>query len=347
MPISDEELAIQQADALIDEAQHVTADIRYPLLIRAALDMPWAILPSKLTAIMGLLRLRAEGGQVAPEEIAAIVGAARQPTPVSGGAVAVVPIFGTIVQRAGLLAESSGAVSTERIGAAFRQAMADPAVSSVVLQIDSPGGGVYGVAELADTIRSARGQKPIVAVADSLAASAAYWIASAADEIVVTPSGEVGSIGVFTAHEDWSQAFERIGVGVSLISAGKYKTEGNIFEPLGDEARAAIQGRVDDYYRLFTNAVAKGRGVSADEVRGGFGQGRVVGAQEAVKLGMADRVATMDATVRRLAGRRGQMSGGRANEPEAPIVADGGPFEFVATHHDIDLRRRRLRLYRR
>lgn len=311
--------------ATVDAPDGAEPMISYRRVVAEALDMPWAILPSKLTAIMGVLSLRASGERVSPDEIAAIVGAARPASQASSGAVAVIPIFGTIVQRAGLLAESSGAVSTERISAAFHQAVNDPAVGSIVLQIDSPGGGVYGVAELAGTIFKARGPKPIVAVADSLAASAAYWIASAADEIVITPSGEVGSIGVFTAHEDWSRAFDGIGVTVSLISAGKYKTEGNYLEPLGEEARAAIQGRVDEYYSLFVRAVARGRGVSVDDVRGGFGQGRVVGAQQAVNLGMADRVDTLEATVKRLSNPRRQASSGRAD--------------------DTDLRRRRLRLH--
>ncbi|MCC7371633.1 MAG: S49 family peptidase, partial [Chloroflexi bacterium] len=144
-------------------------------------------------------------------------------------------------------------------------------------------------------------------------ASAAYWIASSADEIVVTPSGEVGSIGVFTAHEDISAALEAEGVTVTLISAGKYKTEGNPFEPLSEEARGAIQARVDDYYSMFVRAVARGRGVKPADVRGGFGQGRVVGADEAVRLGMADRVGTMAQTVERLAGRRGG-AGSRAED---------------------------------
>ena len=235
-------------------------------------------------------------------------------------------MYGTIVQRADLFTEMSGGTSTERLSATFAQAVADPSVGSILLRIDSPGGGVYGVAEMADQIFKARGKKPIVAVADSMAASAAYWIASAADEIVVTPGGEVGSIGVFAAHEDISRHLDAEGVGVTLISAGKYKVEGSPFEPLGEEARAALQSRVNDYYSLFVRAVAKGRGVSVDDVRGGFGEGRVVGAQQAVKLGMADRVDTYDATVARLARGGARPSGQRAD-------AD-----------DIDLRRRRNRL---
>jgi len=334
--------------------------VHYHRVVALVRDMPWAILPGMLATIMDLLRFRAEGGRLTAEEIEQRIGAARPAPMQSGGAVAVIPVFGTIMQRASMMSEMSGGTSTERIAAAFGQAMNDPAVGSIVLQIDSPGGGVYGVAELADTIYKARGQKPIVAVADSMAASAAYWIAASADEIVVTPSGEVGSIGVFAAHEDVSRMLEAEGVTINLISAGKYKTEGNPFEPLGEEARAAIQARVEDYYSMFTSAVAKGRGVKVSDVRGGFGEGRVVGAQQAVKLGMADRVDTIDATVRRLmgGGRRGSSQRADNITPEMVAVCETDPrlrgtaddprfaaaVQAEADDQDLDRRRRRLRL---
>jgi signal peptide peptidase SppA len=185
---------------------------------------------------------------------------------------------------------------------------------------------VYGVEELAAEIYQARGQKPVVAVANSLAASASYWIAASADELVVTPSGEVGSIGVFAMHEDMSGLMEQMGVRVSLISAGKHKTETNPFEPLTDEARAALQEQVDGYYEMFVRAVARGRGVGVADVRGGFGEGRLVGAKEAVRLGMADRVETMEQTIGRLSRRHRNGRSAAA---------------------DLDFRRRRLRVAER
>jgi ClpP class serine protease len=132
-------------------------------------------------------------------------------------------------------------------------------------------------------------------------ASAAYYIGSAADEVVVTPGGEVGSIGVFMAHQDLSAALEQEGVKITLISAGKFKTEANPFESLSDEAKAALQKTVNVYYESFVNAVAKGRDAKASEVRNGYGQGRMVTAKEAVLLGMADRIETLDETIGRLA----------------------------------------------
>jgi len=172
--------------------------------------------------------------------------------------------------------------------------MQDARVKAIIFDVDSPGGSVEGVTELASEIYNARKKKPSIAVANAQAASAAYWLASAAGELVVTPSGQVGSIGVYVAHQDESKALENEGVRITLISAGKYKTEGNPSEPLADEARAAIQSKVDDYYTMFVKGVAQNRGSTQAAVRDGYGQGRMVLASQAVKLNMADRVATLD-----------------------------------------------------
>ena len=260
----------------------------------------WAIRPEKLAVILDLLEFRMQGGRLSAEEIQERIGAVSRPASRVTGAVAVLPLWGVIAHRANLINESSGGTSVERFAQGFRAALADPAVSTIVLDVDSPGGTVNGVAELADEIHGARGSKPILAVANSQAASAAYWIASAADSVSVTPSGDVGSIGVFAAHQDRSKASEQEGVKTTLVSAGRYKTEGNPYEPLTEEARAHVQSRVDDYYEMFVQAVARNRGVSASDVRGGFGEGRTVGAREAKRLGMVDRVESLDDALARL-----------------------------------------------
>jgi signal peptide peptidase SppA len=274
----------------------------YDLIMQAVLSTPWAILPEKLAAIEALLALRLAGGQVRAEDVAAATNGRRPATgPARAGAVAVLPIYGTIHQHAGMLLESSGGTATEAVSAALYQALDDPAVGAIVLDVDSPGGAVSGVDELATQIYQSRGQKPIVAVANSLMASAAYWIGSAADEVWVSPNGEAGSIGVYAAHQDVSQALEKDGVRVSLLSAGRYKTEGNQFEPLTDEGRAALQGRVDAYYEKFVAAVARGRGYAPVTVRNGFGEGRVLTAEAAVAAHLADRVGTLADAVQRAA----------------------------------------------
>ena len=270
--------------------------MKYHNIVNAFFNHPWAILPEKLAAISEILILRVRGEHLTDDEIASRTGGkAKTGRPKAiRGAVAVLPVHGTISQRIGIMEDTSGGVGTEELGAEFDALINDPNVGAVVLDISSPGGSVYGVSELADKIRGARGQKPIVAVANSLAASAAYWIASAADEVVVTPGGQVGSIGVFMEHMDISGYEEKEGMKTTLISSGKYKVEGHPYGPLTEEAREALQKTTDEYYDMFVAAVAKGRGDSKSDVRNGYGEGRVVSAKEAVDLGMADRVATLE-----------------------------------------------------
>jgi signal peptide peptidase SppA len=205
------------------------------------------------------------------------------------GSIAVIPVQGVIAQKAGWFADTS----TEWVGRALDDAIANQSVGAIVLNIDSPGGTVFGTPELADKIFEARAVKPVYGLANSEAASAAYWIGSQTERLFVTPSGQVGSIGVWSAHIDQSQYLEDFGLKVTLISAGKYKVEGNSFEPLSEEARAAWQTEIDAYYDQFLAAVGRGRGVKAAVVKRGFGEGRMVMAPDAIEAGMADGIATM------------------------------------------------------
>ncbi|HLA25210.1 MAG TPA: S49 family peptidase [bacterium] len=275
---------------------------KYPQIIKAISEAPWAILPEKLAVIRELIAFRAEGHRLTDEEIQARIGVAPQrQAAVTQGSVAILPLFGVMVPRASLMSDISGGTSVEGFSAMFAAAVNDPQVDAILLNIDSPGGLTDLVPELAAQIRGARGQKPIVAIANTDAASAAYWVAAQADEVVVTPSGKVGSIGVFAAHEDISAMEEKLGVKTTLVSAGRFKTEMSPFEPLSDEARAALQARVDTVYEMFVNDVAAGRRVTPDAVRGGFGEGRLVTASDALREGMVDGVATLEESVTRLA----------------------------------------------
>jgi len=277
-------------------------------LLQAFTEASWAILPSKLNVIKEIVSRHVSGEKLNAEEVQTrIHGAVRPaeqriPNPKKNGisSVAVLPLFGTIFPRANMMTEMSGATSAELFGNQFSQLLADESIDAIILNVDSPGGVVNGIAEVAQKIFEARGKKPIVAVANTLAASAAYWIATATDELIVSPSGRVGSIGVFAVHEDISKALENEGVRTSLISAGKYKTEGNPYEALTEEARASIQSSVNETYEMFIETVARHRNVKVADVRYGFGEGRVVSAQQAVTLGMADRVETLEQTIERL-----------------------------------------------
>lgn len=207
----------------------------------------------------------------------------------AGARVAVIPVYGVIAQHA----LSLGA-STDEIGAQFRAAMASRAVDAILFDVDSPGGTVAGVPELAAEIAAARGQKPMATISNSLMASAAYWIGSAADRVFVTPSGETGSIGVYTAHEDWSKALEQEGVKITPVSFGKYKLEGNPWEPPSEEFLASLQARVDEVGGWFIKAVAAHRRDTQAAVREGYGQGRVLGAAQSVQANLADAIGTVD-----------------------------------------------------
>jgi signal peptide peptidase SppA len=273
-------------------------------LLTAFYDTPWAIIPERLPVIRAVLHRWADGIKLSDEEIQAAVGdapeaAAQRRAQSAPRGIAVLPILGILAQRTAGSVSDPG-TAPDRVRGQFAAFMDHPDVDAIVLDIDSPGGSVFGIQELAGDIFAARGRKKVIAVANSQSASAAYWIGSAADEFVMTTGGTVGSIGVMAAHEDHSAALEAKGVKVELISAGKYKTEGHPFGPLSEEGRAAIQARIDEYYDAFVSAVARHRDVAKGDVINGFGEGRTVTAAQAVKENMVDRIETFDAVIDRL-----------------------------------------------
>ena len=260
-------------------------------LFQAFIDEPLAI---TLSALKGIVSSYESAGEIQ----AGIYGAERSAEK-RIEKIAIMPLFGIILSR-GNLPSFLGVTSAESFGMQFVKLVNNPEIVAIVLDVDSPGGQIAGIQELSDEIYLARGKKPIVAVANHCMTAAAYWVASAADEIVITPSGEVGSIGVIAIHEDIRGKLEKEGHKISLISAGKYKTEGNPYEPLSGEAQSAIQSRVSEAYKAFVNTVARNRGVKPADVMNGFGQGRAVSANKAIQLGMADRIATLEEIIDRL-----------------------------------------------
>lgn len=221
---------------------------------------------------------------------------------VGQGRIAALPVYGAVEHRASFMSMFFGGCSCEEIGMAIDYYSQDKNTDAIILDIDSPGGSSYGVQELSDKIYAARASKPIYAVANAMACSAAYWIGSAASHFSCTPSGDVGSIGVFAVHTDMSKAAENAGVKTTIIKAGKYKAEGNPMQPLSEETQAYIQSMVDATYTDFVKAVAKNRNCSVSDVREKFGQGRIVMADDAAKCGMVDRVATLEDVVSTIKG---------------------------------------------
>lgn len=290
--------------------------MRRMLVVTEFLATPWAIERERLAIIS---RVVARWEHSVPRamddydtEAIAARDARRQQADSIGGGVAVIPVYGALMQRANLMSEFSGGMSTQLLSAQLANALADGSVASILLDIDSPGGSVMGLQEFADEVRAANAKKPVVAIANSFAASAAYWIGSQASEFYCTPSGQVGSIGVIAAHEDYSKALEEMGVKTTLVTAGKYKAEGTDTQPLTDEARANMQSMVDGYYQAFTSAVARGRGVPVGEVRSGMGQGRMLAADDAKAAKMIDGVQTYAQTVKAMQRRNAAPVAARA-----------------------------------
>lgn len=276
--------------------------MKFEHVISAFLAEPWAIQREKLGLLADIIVARAEGEKLFSSEIAASVSDARAAEIAeTDGDVAVIPVHGVLANKMDAMSAMSGGTSYAGIKRALHGALSSDSVKAVVLDFDSPGGSVPGTDEIATEIRSLRGgPKPIIAQVNMLAASAAYWIAASADEIVVAPSGRAGSIGVYTAHDDVSVALERRGIKRTYISAGKHKLEGNETAPLGDDALAHIQESVNHSYERFISAVAEGRGTTRGKVEDGYGQGRTYYAQALLDRGMVDRIATLDETLERL-----------------------------------------------
>lgn len=251
----------------------------------------WAIHPDKFAAIEAAFWTRVQTGQWAADAPQASVYNSRTPDDYHGG-VAVVRVRGTLTNRPSLF--SSGGSSAEHLGRKLDAAKDDPSVRAVLLDIDSPGGQVAGIPELAAKIRQVREAKPVHAVANTMAASAAYWLGSQAGTLAVAPSGEVGSIGVISQHVDQSRMLDKQGVTVSLVTSGRFKGEGNPYQPLSDEARAERQRRADLIYGQFVRDVGDGRRVNPERAAAAFGQGRMVEPEAAVQAGMADRIATFE-----------------------------------------------------
>lgn len=278
--------------------------MRYERIIKSIEQTVWAIHPPKLEEIIGIVEARANG--VTPESAMgadrwAALEARRTAHLGRRGRIHVMGLHGTITQRVGLLT-GSGGTSTDEFSREFDEAINDRDVGAILIDVDSPGGSVFGVHELSQKIFESRGRKPIVAIANSEAYSAGYYVASAADELWVTPSGMVGSIGVLATHVDWSRWNEKQGLGVTYIHAGKYKVEGNPDEPLGKEARAEMQRHVDRYYGMFVESVARNRNTTPERVEAEFGQGRITGAADAVRMRMADRTGTIVEVLKDLSG---------------------------------------------
>ena len=268
----------------------------YPHLSALLLDSPLAILPEKLETILQALGPRLIGGQFDQEAMEWLVesGVLRSkadrehlaellafdewddgPTgqrddekayKTTDAGVAIIPVTGVLMKKGTWMTALSGCTSYTQIRSTFDAAMDDNQVRAIVLDVDSPGGTTHGCFELSDHIHKARGDKPIWGIANDLAASAAYALASAADKLYLTRTAGVGSIGVFAMHADTSGADEQAGVKYTYVFAGEHKVDGNPHEPMSKNAKDTTQAEVDREYRIFVDTVARNRKQSAKSI---------------------------------------------------------------------------------
>lgn len=289
---------------------------------------PWAIQPSKLVEIQGIYATHLRGEKIdiagVEQRLGRPLSNEPQPYQIIDG-VAVLPIEGVIAKRANLFMQISGGVSTELVARDLRTALADPAVHSIILAIDSPGGTVDGTQALADAVANGKSIKPIVTLANGTMASAAYWIGAAAQAVYIADgTTAVGSIGVVASHTDVSGAEAQRGIKTTEIAAGKYKRVASQYAPLTADGRQTIQDQVDYYYSLFVGAVASARGVSEKTVLKDMADGRMFIGQQAIDAGLVDGVSTLDQLVAQLNDARTQShsSAGAALKPPATPGAE-------------------------
>ncbi|MCG8448625.1 MAG: S49 family peptidase [Pirellulales bacterium] len=271
---------------------------KYPAILSTLYDTPHLIRPGKLQEVAALIESRTAGEPTEPmkaSEPAAEFWSDNGAVPLSGlphggnaSFVAVLPLFGMMFQHGGIEMDASGGVSTDRFTAQFEQLENNPTVKTIVLRIHSPGGQVFGTRELAAVIRASKTRT--VSSVDSEMASAALWVGTAADEVFVTPGGDVGSIGVVTIHRDYSGFEDQTGVKTTVIAVPPAKVEGHPYEPLPEAVRGRLESEVAELHSEFVREVARQRDVSTETVRNDFGRGRMLRAKQAAEVGLVDGV---------------------------------------------------------
>jgi capsid assembly protease len=260
---------------------------------------PWAIVPAKLQEIRNIYATHMKGEKIDMKALRRETDQFGEPYSVENG-VAVIQINDVLTKTRTLFSFLFGGTSMRDIADTLQSALENTDVHSIVLAIDSPGGTVDGTEELARKIYESRGKKPIVAVADGMIASAAYWIGSAADKIYIAgQTTEVGSIGVVATHVDVSEQDKMFGEKFTEITAGKYKRIASMHRPLTDDGRAYIQSQVDGIYAVFVESVAQNRNRSVEQILEAA-DGKIFMGQASVDAGLVDGMATLAEVIKNL-----------------------------------------------
>ena len=270
--------------------------MRLPHIAARLYGTPLLINRAKLDVILSVLRRRADDGERKTEinaarsagnALSSVIG-----LPSSETGIAVIPVQGTLVKRTLGLEAASGLTSYADIGSMLDAALRDPHVAGILLDVDSPGGETGGVFELSEAVRAASAVKPVWAVANDSAFSAAYAIACSAQRLIVTRTGGVGSVGVIALHVDQSVADAQDGMRYTAITAGARKNDYSPHEPLSTEAQTRLQAEVDRLYGLFVAHVAAMRGITGDAVRAT--EAGLYFGPEGVAAGLADAIMSFD-----------------------------------------------------
>ena len=215
---------------------------------------------------------------------------------------AILPVHGILTPRRGTLnAACMEVASYEKLGAQFDAALASREVEHIVLDMNTPGGAAVGCFDLAERIYQARGTKPMTALVNFSAYSAGYMLASACDEIIVSTTSGVGSIGVIAAHVDLSQAVANQGLTVTTFYRGEHKNDLSPYEPISDSAAASLNQSLDELYALFVDTVARNRGLSPQAVRDT--QAALYRGSHALNVGLADKLMHPQAAVNQIAAK--------------------------------------------
>jgi signal peptide peptidase SppA len=253
-----------------------------------ATSEPWAITQWALETILEI----AERENATPEAVAARLGKELQNTHtvIERDGVAVIPVTGPLFRYANIFTAISGATSYEILAQDFTVALDNPDVNAIILNIDSPGGEVNGCAELANMIFAARGKKPIIAYASGDAASGAYWIASAADQVVASETSGLGSIGVVAVYRG-TKPEKNAPTTIEIVSS---QSPFKRLNPETDEGRAKLQTRIDAMAEVFVNTLARNRGIEVAQVLEQFGGGDILIGAHAVNAGLADRIGSLE-----------------------------------------------------
>jgi len=269
---------------------------------------------------------------LAPESVAGKVGPRLEGTArvwVRDG-IAVVPVLGPIFRYANLFTSYSGATSVQRLAQDFTVAAETDGLDGILLNIDSPGGEANGIGELAGLIRQVvdRGVS-VKAYVGGMGTSGAYWLASAAEEIIIASTAMVGSIGVVAAYRDTRERDKKAGVRtIEFVSSQSPRKRP---DPAGEDGAADIQAMVDRLAIEFIADVAKNRGTNLETVIEDFGGGALLIGADAVTVGMADRVGTFESILAGWSGGRAATTGGnRVEEMEGKIMTDDTTTEPAA-----------------